>query len=173
MTAHRLAAILDDAADGRFPPFDGRVEVVPSPGPPCDALVAFTGHYVLAADVDAREIAARWPVGKLSEPFSPASLVWLSDRIGLEPLTHDVLLATLGDGSGAPPWLRRDDDLTHPRVEEAVALPFGREHLDDRGRERADGRSRAVPPLGGRLRGRAAVRGVPGSVAGSWPRPVA
>ena len=120
MTGHRLATMLADAAFGRFPPPDGRVEVTPSPGPPCDALVAFTGHYVLAADVDAQEIASRWPVGDLSVPFAPASLCWLGDRIGREPLTHDALLVAFGDGSGPPPWLARVDDLAHPRVERAA-----------------------------------------------------
>src|SRR5262249_31654530 len=89
-------------------------------GPPCDALVAFTGHYVLAADVDADEVAARWPVGALSLPFAPASLGWLAERLGRTPLTHDALLVTLGEGHGAPEWLHRDHDLPHPRVEEAV-----------------------------------------------------
>ena len=55
VSAHPLAVMLADATRGRFPAFDGAVEVVPSPGPPCDALVAFTGHFVLAADVDPAE----------------------------------------------------------------------------------------------------------------------
>ena len=50
----RSAQRLHDAAHGVFPPVDGVVEVVPSPGPPCDAIVAFTGHFVLAADIDPR-----------------------------------------------------------------------------------------------------------------------
>jgi GNAT superfamily N-acetyltransferase len=119
MSAHPLATALTDAAFGRFPTFDGSVEVVPSPGPPCDALVAFTGHYMLAADVDAGEIAQRWPVGELRVPFSPDSLVWLADRLGLAPLTHDALLVSIADGSGPPPWLCRDDEFAHPRVSEA------------------------------------------------------
>jgi hypothetical protein len=120
LTEHPLAVRLDDAARGRYPAFDAAVEVVPSPGPPCDALVAFTGHYVLAADVDADEVAARWPVGALTLPFAPASLVWLAERIGRTPLTHDALLVTIGDGAGAPPWLERDDTVAHPRVDEAA-----------------------------------------------------
>jgi GNAT superfamily N-acetyltransferase len=119
MTAHPLATILCDAAHGRFPRVDGSVDVVPSPGPPCDALVAFTGHFVLAADVDRHDIATRWPPGALTVPFSPASLVWLSDRIGLAPMTHDALLVTIGDGSGPPPWLHPTDGATHPRVRDA------------------------------------------------------
>ena len=81
-TRHPLAQRLHDAAHGRYPEFDGAVEVVPSPGPPCDALVAFTGHYVLAADVHEREVVDRWPRGALTVPFSPSSLVWLADRLG-------------------------------------------------------------------------------------------
>jgi GNAT superfamily N-acetyltransferase len=111
--------MLADAARGRFPEFDGGIDVVPSPGPPCDVLIGFTGHFVLAADVDAREVAARWPAGDLSVPFSPGSLVWLAERIGLEPLTHDALLVAAGNGSGPPSWLHRDDDLEHPRVARA------------------------------------------------------
>jgi len=120
LSAHPLAVTLTEAAHGRYPPADGRVDVVPSPGPPCDALVAFTGHYVLAADVDAAEVAARWPVGALSLPFAPASLVWLAERLGGRPLTHDVLFATFGDGAGPPVWLHRDDAFTHTRLDEAA-----------------------------------------------------
>jgi GNAT superfamily N-acetyltransferase len=116
---HPLATMLRDAAHGRFPPFDGLVEVVPSPGPPCDALVAFTGHFVLAADVDPNEIATRWPAGALTVPFSPASLVWLSDRIGLAPMSHDALLVSIGDGSGPPSWLHATDGDAHPPVRDA------------------------------------------------------
>ena len=52
MNAHPLARRLHEVAHGRFPPFDGLVEVTPSPGGLCDALVGFTGHFVLAADID-------------------------------------------------------------------------------------------------------------------------
>jgi hypothetical protein len=112
--------MLADAARGSFPAFDGRVEVLPSPGPPVDALVAFTGHFVLAADVDALDVGARMPADELRVPFSPAALMWLAGRLRLEPLTHDALLVSIGDGAGAPPWLHRDDDFAHPRVDEAA-----------------------------------------------------
>jgi hypothetical protein len=102
-----------------FPPADGVVEVVPSPGGPCDAIVAFTGHFVLAADIDARAVAARMPVGDFSVPFSPASLQWLAAELGLAPATHDALLVTIGDGSGSPAWLQPADDVAHPRVDRA------------------------------------------------------
>jgi len=116
---HQLAVRLHDAAHGVFPPADGAVEVVPSPGGPCDAIVAFTGHFVLAADVDATEVAARMPPGEFSIPLAPASLLWLAAELDLEPSTHDALLVTMGSGGGAPTWLRRADDLAHPRVDRA------------------------------------------------------
>lgn len=116
---HPLAQRLRDAAHGRFPPADGEIEVVPSPGPPCDAIVGFTGHFVLAADIDAHEVAARMPRGDFSVPFSPASLEWLASQLDLEPATHDALLVTIADGSGAPSWLQPAKDLAHPRVDRA------------------------------------------------------
>lgn len=119
MSSHLLGERLRDAAFGKFPAVDGRVEVVPSPGPPCDAFVGFTGHFVLAADVDPSEVAARMPPGDFSVPFSPASLVWLAEKLGLAPATHDALFVTIADGAGAPPWLHRTDGLAHPRVERA------------------------------------------------------
>jgi hypothetical protein len=116
---HPLAARFHDAAHGVFPPADGIVEVVPSPGPPCDAIVGFTGHFVIAGDLDAREVARRMPPDDFSVPFSPGSLQWLASELGLEPATYDALLVTIGDGEGAPAWLRRADDLEHPRVDRA------------------------------------------------------
>jgi hypothetical protein len=120
VSPHPLAVLLTAAAHGRFPACDGLVEVLPSPGPPCDALVAFTGHHVLAADVDATEIDARWPAGELTVPFSPKSLVWLEGRLGSTSYTHDALLVSIADGGGAPSWLRPAADLSHARVDEAA-----------------------------------------------------
>jgi hypothetical protein len=119
VTAHILGGRLRDAAFGTFPEVDGLVEVVPSPGPPCDAFVAFTGHFVLAADIDPQEVAARMPPGEFSVPFSPAALLWLAERLGLTPATHDALFVSFADGAGPPAWLHRTDDLAHPRVERA------------------------------------------------------
>jgi len=116
---HVLEERLRDAAQGVFPPVDGEIEVVPSPGPPCDAIVAFTGHFVIAADIDAAEVASRMPIGEFSVPLSPASLLWMAAELGLEPATHDALLVTMGTGADTPTWLRRADDLAHPRVERA------------------------------------------------------
>jgi hypothetical protein len=119
MNAHPLARYLHDAAHGVFPAADGVVEVVPSTGGRCDAIVAFTGHFVLAADIDAAEVAARMPAGEFSVPLSPASVSWVAAELDLQPSTHDALLVAMGRGTGAPQWLRRADDLAHPRVDRA------------------------------------------------------
>ena len=116
---HPLAVMLAEVAHGRFPPADGRVDVLPSPGPPCDALIAFTGHFVLAADIGPEEVAARWPTGDFSVPMAPTSLAWLAERLGRVPATHDALLVTIAEGSGPPAWLHCVDAYSHPRVERA------------------------------------------------------
>lgn len=120
MSAHPLRVMLDDAAAGRFPPADGLVEVVPSPGGRADAIVGLTGHYMLAADIDPEEFAARVPPGDLSLPMAPATLLWIAERLGSKATTYDALLCCMGTGNGVPPWLREVDGHDHPRVEEAA-----------------------------------------------------
>jgi GNAT superfamily N-acetyltransferase len=117
---HPLRLLLDNAAAGKFPPVDGLVEVVPSPGGPADAFVALTGHFMLAADIDPEEFAARVPPGEFSLPFSPATLVWLEHRLGSIPTTLDELLCCPGTGAGVPDWLHEVDGHDHPRVDEAA-----------------------------------------------------
>ena len=120
VTPHLLRVRLDDAAAGRFPPADGLVEVVASPGGPADAIVGFTGHFVVAADIDPDEFAAHVPPGDLARPMSPASLLWLGARLGSTATTYDALLCGIGTGMGVPPWLHEVDGYDHTRVEEAA-----------------------------------------------------
>jgi RimJ/RimL family protein N-acetyltransferase len=119
VTTHPLRALLDDAACGRFPPADGVLDVVPSPGGLTDALVGLTGHFMLAADIDPAEVAARVPPGDFSLPMSAATLTWLAQRLESRPATFDALLCRIGDGGGAPDWLREVDGHDHPRVDRA------------------------------------------------------
>jgi RimJ/RimL family protein N-acetyltransferase len=119
LSTHPLRALLDDAAAGKFPPADGLIEVVPSPGGRADAIVGLTGHFMLAADIDPDEVAARVPPGDLSLPMSAATLSWLAQRLQSTPATFDALLCRTGSGEGAPEWLREIDGHDHPRVERA------------------------------------------------------
>ncbi len=96
MTRHRLADLLDEAARGRFPPADERVEVLPAPPGAAMAVVAFTGHHVVAADVDADWVARRLPDGDLLAPMSPRFLAALGAELHRRDDGLDVVLAAAG-----------------------------------------------------------------------------
>jgi RimJ/RimL family protein N-acetyltransferase len=119
LTIHPLRALLDNAAAGKFPPVDGLIEVVPSPGGLADAIIGMTGHFMLAADIDASEVAAHVAPGDFSAPMSSTTLHWLAQRLDSRAATFDVLLCHRGTGGGAPEWLREVDGHDHPRVERA------------------------------------------------------
>ncbi len=119
MSPHPLRTLLDDAAAGTFPPADGLIDVVPSPGGLADAIVGLTGHFMLAADIDPDEVAARVPPGDFSVPMSAVTLNWLAECLGSKPATFDALLCRIGDGIGVPEWLHEVDGHDHPRVERA------------------------------------------------------
>jgi GNAT superfamily N-acetyltransferase len=117
--AHPLGPVLDAAAHGRFPEPDGGFDVYPSLPGLADAMIGFTGHFVLAGDVDRDAIASRVPHGELSVPMSAPFLTWVGEQLGSQPLTFDALLSAFGTGAGPPHWLQRLADGDHPRVERA------------------------------------------------------
>ena len=55
-------------------------------------MLALTGSFVLAADIDVAAVAERVPAGEFSVPLSPAFLSWVGEQIGSQPGTHDALL---------------------------------------------------------------------------------
>jgi GNAT superfamily N-acetyltransferase len=118
---HPLLGVLLDAARGRPPAPDGAVDVLPGLPGPVDAVLAFTAHHLVVADVDPALVAARLPDGDLAAPMSPAFLAWLGGRLGGRPGSLDVVVAAEGLG-GAPPLelLRLADPGRHPRVVEAL-----------------------------------------------------
>jgi GNAT superfamily N-acetyltransferase len=120
VSPHPLRTVLDDAAYGRFPPVDGLVDVVPSPGGLADAIVGFTGHFVLAADIDPDEFSRQCPPGDLSAPMSAVTLNWLAERLGSTPATFDALFCRIGDGCEPGAWLREVGGHDHPRVVRAA-----------------------------------------------------
>ena len=101
LPAHPLAAILDAAASGRFPAADGSVDVLPADGDGTRAVVAFTGHAYVLADVAGDEFQRRMPDrrnGGFGGALHPDVLRWLAgeDRhIG----SIDVVLVARGVGS--------------------------------------------------------------------------
>jgi hypothetical protein len=106
------------AARGELPPEDGALEVLPAPRGRADAVVAFTAHHFVAADVAEEAVRAQIPRDSLSAPMSPSFLVWLGRRLGNEPGSVDVFLVASHDDS-----LRETvvevADLDHPRVRRA------------------------------------------------------
>jgi GNAT superfamily N-acetyltransferase len=129
---HPLLGLLLDAARGRPPAPDGAVEVLPGLPGPVDAVLAFTAHHVVVADVDPELVAARLPDGDLSAPMSPAFLAWLGGRLGSRPGSLDVVLAAEGLG-GEPPLelLPVADPDRHQRVARALHYRAGVEVWTD------------------------------------------
>jgi GNAT superfamily N-acetyltransferase len=128
---HPLLGVLLDAARGRPPAPDGAVEVLPPLPGPVDAVLAFTAHHLVVADVDPALVAARLPDGDLSAPMSPAFLAWLGGRLGSRPGSLDVVVAAEGLGGEAPELLAVADPGRHQRVAEALRHRTGVEVWSD------------------------------------------
>jgi len=139
-----LTDLLDAVERGEFPPADAGVTVVPQPSARAAAVVAFTAHIVVAADVDPAWIRELLPPGELSEAFTPPFLSALADKLGRRVNAIDMLVL-------APPIPGAADlslsatDSDHPRVRRA------RRYRDDISIWQADG---GVIVLGRGLGGR-------------------
>ena len=127
---HPLARIVRAAAAGRFPPVDGQVEVVHPYLDGVEAVVAFTGHAVVATRVPLDALVA---VG--ADGFAGATSIPVMTLLAGEGGTVDVLDALLvapGTGGGLLP--ARADLTSHPRVAYARAWRRGvRVFGDERG----------------------------------------
>ncbi|WP_330177481.1 hypothetical protein OG875_30595 [Streptomyces sp. NBC_01498] len=129
--SHPLLTTFLDAADGRFPPVDGRVTVLPALPGGLECSVAFTGHAVVATALSASEVEARGPDG-YGASLAPDFLRFLAGRGGWIDTLDLVLVAR---GSAGPPCLAERFDLDdHPRVRHARSLRGDvRVHGDERG----------------------------------------
>ncbi len=128
---HRLREMFDAAANGVFPPVDGRVEVL-APGDDGHlAIVEFTGHAVVLAPIEVSELIAMGAdgYGAASHPRIKLALAGNGGAIGC----HDAVMFARGTGRGA--GLRVRDDLDdHPRVVRSRAHRTNVQVLsDDRG----------------------------------------
>ena len=117
--ADPLAALVAGVALGAPPPVDGRVTVL-APTGRSSAVLAFTGHHVVVADVDpawVHERLARWDMsGPLSAPFLDA----LGAQIGRRYDNLDlVLVAPALEGPPPVELVEVPADLDHPRVQRA------------------------------------------------------
>jgi GNAT superfamily N-acetyltransferase len=64
-----LRRLVEDAAAGRFPAADGATEFLPSPDGPVHAVLAFTAHHVVAADVDPDDALAHLDPDDIAAPM--------------------------------------------------------------------------------------------------------
>jgi GNAT superfamily N-acetyltransferase len=127
LRAHRsaLAALLADAAHGRFPSADGTVTIVGQPSDRDAGVISLTGFAVVFADTDPDWIAGQLPVGDLSGPLSAPFLATLGERLGRR--SHSVDMLTCATPlPGPPPRLALRELATttgrapHPRVKRAL-----------------------------------------------------
>jgi hypothetical protein len=114
-----LLDLLHAAARGSFPPEDGRTEVVGAAAGAPAAVLSFTAHHVVAADVPAPEVLARLDPGDLKGPLAPGVLAWLAERCGLAAGSLDVVLARLPGRVDADVVVREVAPGAHPRVDRA------------------------------------------------------
>lgn len=115
-----MLELLHGAARGTFPPEDGRTEVVRAVAGAPAAVLSFTAHHVVAADVPPDEVLARVDPQDLKGPLAPAVLAWLAERTGLVAGSLDVVLAWVPERA-APhaAAVREVEPAAHPRVERA------------------------------------------------------
>lgn len=119
MTGHQVATLLRDAADGRFPLADGGWQRVPPWRDGVEAVLALTGHAVLAVgdDVDDELLAGLDPHG-FGGAHHPRVLTALAGPGGWVD-SLDVVLVARGTG-GPGPLVPRPDLAGHPRARHAV-----------------------------------------------------
>jgi GNAT superfamily N-acetyltransferase len=109
--------LLHAAARGRFPPEDGRTEVVGAADGARAAVLSFTAHHVVAADVPADEVVAHVDPANLNGPIAPAVLAWLAERTGLRAGSLDVVLAWIPERALEPAAeVREIEPGDHPRI---------------------------------------------------------
>jgi len=114
-----LAATLAAAAAGGPPSPDWSVTVLPrAAGAAVAAVVGFTAHHVVAADVDPGWVLASLPAWSLTAPLSARFLAALADRVGAEPGALDADL--VAPATAVPlPGLRPVDGVDHARLHRA------------------------------------------------------
>src|SRR4029079_18472067 len=98
----------------------GVTEVVAAVAGAGAAVLSFTAHHVVAADVPSAEVLGAVDPTNLNGPVAPAVLAWLADRTGLRAGSLDVILAWVPERAvAASSPVRAVEPGDHPRVERA------------------------------------------------------
>lgn len=114
MTDHPLLPVLIAAAEGRFPPTDGAVDVMPPDDAGTWAVVEFTAHAYVLGDVDAADLAGRGAdgFGRAAHPDLLRYLAGAEGWIGC----HDAVLVRRAGPTGRHPLPLVDNGDDHPRA---------------------------------------------------------
>jgi hypothetical protein len=121
----RLAAILGDAAEGRFPPADGGVTILAQPSPRDSGVFGFTAHAVIFTDADPDWVRGQLPPGDLGAPLNAAFLGALCDATRRVAGSIDLLCVAQPLGGPPPVALTPEPDTSHPRIERALRYRDG------------------------------------------------
>lgn len=117
---HVLCRLFARLALREFPVADGLVDVVGPPPGPVDAVVAFTAHHIVAANVAPSWVHAQLPPGDLSAATSARFLDALGDLLGSRPGSLDVVLCARGEpGEPELPLVEMPSSADHPRLDRA------------------------------------------------------
>src|SRR5260221_12386514 len=116
----RLARLLRDAAEGRFPAADGGVTVLPQPSARDAGVLGFTAPAVVFADVEPDWVSSQLAPGDPGAPLGPPFLQALSAATNRRPGSIDMLCVA-DPLPGPPPLdLTPDSDPEDPRVARAL-----------------------------------------------------
>lgn len=121
-STHALSALFANVARGVFPPQDGRTDVYTAPPGPVHALLAFTGHHVIAAGIDPAWVAERLQPGDLITPMSATFIADLATAVRGDPVSLDVILCAASSTDSSSIELHEIDGAEHHRV--AIARTF-------------------------------------------------
>ncbi len=99
---HPVRELLDAIAAGRLPPADGAVLVHPQPPGPSAAVLGFTAHHVVCADVGPDWVGENLDPDDLGAPMKSAFLAALATLLRRPSGSLDVVLVASGL-AGEPP----------------------------------------------------------------------
>jgi GNAT superfamily N-acetyltransferase len=114
-----LSDLLREIEAGRWPEADGAVRVIRQPPDGDAAVLGFTAHIVVAADVEPEWVAERLPPGDLSAPLNPPFLAALCERLDRRVNCLDLVAYATALDDSPPVPLTPDGDAAHPRVHRA------------------------------------------------------
>lgn len=119
MDQHPLGILLSRAVAGHWPAADGQTEVFPALPNGEAAVLGFTGHFVIAADVDPSWVRSRLPDDDLCAPMGPRFLHALALELRKQPGSLDLVFWASAEEGPLPVELRLTPDRSHARARRA------------------------------------------------------